>query len=612
MLNKIFKINYFSQQKLNQKKGAALLIVVVFFLIISVTVIVGSVGPVIADRKLAQNMIKSKSSYFTSEAGAEDALYRVKKGKQISNPEVMTLNDGSVSVTVNDSGGGEKEIVARGDVASDMRNIKTTVSTGEGYDFFYGAQVGEGGLEMENNTSVQGSGGASGNVYSNGPVIGTSNSNVTGNITAATSLAEDTQARSVVCNQDQIVGKTNPEIDFAQSFRPSDSKPLYKISLYIKKSGAPSSATIRIVSDNSGSPDSSSLATASLVSSLVTTNYGWIDVAFSSPANLVAGQTYWMVLDTSQDNSKYYVWCKDSNNGYGNGSAKYRQVWNSGAAWSSPLVGDLAFKTYLGSGSGLISSVTILGDARANSITDSNISGIAYCQTGSGNNKACNTSQPDPSVANMPISEANIDEWEAGAAAGGVITGNCGNGGVSGCNVLSDQTFSLGPKKIIGNLFLDGNETLNMTGALYVTGNITVGNNSRIRCDASFGASSCIIIAEGWIDARNNAIFSGSGQAGSYIMAISTIQGCNGGTQQSQCAPDNSAIKLDNNVTGAIFYTTNSMITLENNVNVKEVIGYKVKLKNNAIIRYETGILNANFTSGPSGGWNIKSWKEVE
>src|SRR3989344_1259336 len=254
-------INNYHSRRASGNKGAALLISVLFFLIISVTLVVGSVGTVITTKRISRNLIESKSSYFTSEAGTEDALYRIKKNKQISSPEFTTLNEMTVSVTVNDSGGGEKEIITMGD-SNNARNIRASVSTGQGYDFFYGAQVGEGGLEMENNASVQGVGGAMGNVYSNGPVTGSSGANVTGNLTVAISAIEDVQARSTVCNQDQIVGQTNPQIDFAQSFTASDSLPLYKISLYIKKVGSPSSRTLRVVNNNSGSPGTNLLDSA--------------------------------------------------------------------------------------------------------------------------------------------------------------------------------------------------------------------------------------------------------------------------------------------------------------------------------------------------------------
>jgi hypothetical protein len=465
---------------------------------------------------------------------------------------------------------------------------------------------------MQESSQVQGTGGAVGNVYSNGTVTGHNNAKVTGSLTVATSAVEDVQNRSTVCNQDQIVGQTDPQIDFAQSFTASDSLPLYKISLYIKKIETPSSRTIRIVDDVSDSPGENTLAISSLSSSLVTSNYGWVDITFSSPASLVNGETYWIVLDTDEDDDEYYIWCKDSNNGFGNGIAKYREDWDDGPAWSSPITGDLTFKTYIGGGPGIIDNVDVLVDARANTITNSNITGTAYCQTGSDNNKACDTSQPDPSIANMPISQGNIDQWKSDATVGGVIEGNCGNDGVAGCNILEDGTLSLGPKKIVGNLVLDNKRHLNITGVIYVTGRITVQNSSTMKCAASFGSNSCMVIADGPIRPYNNAAFNGSGQSGSYLMMLSTVEGCNGGIEQPECTTGNAGIYLDNNVTGAIFYTTDSMIFLDNSVNIKEAIGYKMYLNNSAIIRYESGLVNADFSSGPSGGWNIKSWKEIE
>ena len=69
----------------NANKGAAILIAVLFFLIVSTTIVIGSSGPVIAERKAAQNLIKSKASYFASEAGMEDVSYRIIKSKNYDN-----------------------------------------------------------------------------------------------------------------------------------------------------------------------------------------------------------------------------------------------------------------------------------------------------------------------------------------------------------------------------------------------------------------------------------------------------------------------------------------------------------------------------------------------
>lgn len=593
--------------------GAALTLAVLFFVIISLAIVLGSVNPVVRDFNTGQELIQSKLSYFTAEAGGEDAFYRLKSGKQISSPELTSLNGGSASVTVVTVSGNEKEITSNGTVSVNARNMKINLNTGVGSDFSYGAQVGEGGLVMNNNSSVEGTGGAVGNIYSNGPIVGASNTTVTGSATVATTIAEDNQARSLVCNADQDVARISPEVDFGQSFVPSDSKPLYKVSIYIKKSGSPGNQTIRIVADDgSGVPNTTTLASASLQQGLVSGSYGWVDVTFGTPANLVSGQTYWIILDDNGANgSNYWTWCKDSNNGLGNGVAKYRASWNSGSAWSSAITGDLAFKTYLGAGPGTMSSVSVGIDANANTVTGSTVTGNLYCQTGFGNNKACNTSQPDPSPLNMPISDGNIAQWKDDATAGGVITGDCGDGGVAGCNVPDGGSLSIGPKKIVGNLTLTNSRTLNLTGVLYVTGTVNISNNAIVKCDVSFGADSCILVADGSIDINNNGVISGSGQAGSYMLVLSTISGCNG-SGGTGCASGSSGINLGNNVTGGIFYTTNSMILISNNVDVKAVVGYKLQLSNNAEIEYEQGVADTTFSSGPGGGWNVKNWSEIQ
>ncbi|MBI5816965.1 MAG: hypothetical protein HZB09_00905 [Candidatus Yonathbacteria bacterium] len=586
-------------------RGAALTLAVLFFVLISIAIVMGSVNPVVRDFNSGSELINSKLSYFTAEAGDEDAIYRVKKGKQISNPEVTTLNGGSVSVAVADIDSSNKEVTSNSTVYSLVRNVKTVLNAGVGSDFAYGAQVGEGGLVMGQNSEIEGTGGAVGNVYSNGPIVGSNGAKITGSATVATSLALDNQAQSTVCNQDNIVGQTNPQIDFAQSFVPSDSKPIYKVSLYIKKVGSsnPPTAYVKIVSDNAGSPSTTSLASATLSASLVTTSYGWVDVTFSSPFTVTAGQTYWLLLDAGQSSSKYWVWCSDSNNGLGNGVGKYKQDWTSGSGSWTQITGDLDFKIYLGAGPGTIDNVSVGGNAYANMITNSTITGTPYCQTGSGNNKACNTSQADPAPLNMPLSQGNIDQWETDAATGGTITGDY--------TVSSD--VSLGPKKITGDLVMtSNNKTLTVTGVLYVQGNVNVSNGSTIKCDVSFGADSCVLVADGWINPSNNAVLSGSGQSGSYVLMISTVQGCNGGNQLPQCTTANSAIDIGNNATGAIFYTTNSMITLENGVELTSVVGYKLNLNNNAEIKYQLGVANTNFASGPGGGWNVKTWNEVQ
>jgi hypothetical protein len=616
-MNKFFKKQNSCSKKLMQPiklkadTGQAMMAVVVIFLFISI--IIGANASVIALAEVKQEkvLLNSKKSYFLTEAGIEDAVYRIKNGKNISVSETIITAEGQVDTSISDVLG-NKEIVASADINGNIRKVETFLSSTFGFDFFYGAQVGEGGIEMNENSRVEGADGAAGNIYSNGPIVGEQGAIITGDATVATGVEEDNGASSLVCNEDQIVGQSDPEIDFAQSFKPSDSKPLAKVSLYIKKVGSPGDRKILLVADDNGSPDTSKLSEGKLFSSLVGTDYAWIDVVFSNPANLTANQTYWIVLDAKQDQNKYWVWCKDKNNGFGNGVAKYSEDWDNDP-WIN-VAGDLNFKTHLGAGISFLDTVTVNGTARANTIKDSAIGGDAYYQS-IANSTVGGNSYPgssDPPLLNMPISQANIDQWKIDASAGGDNNSECG--GDSPCDHTVSENEDLGPIKITGDLLMTNpNKILTVDGTIYVQGNIDISNGSTIQCSTSYGADSCVVFSDGWIHIKNNGAFSGSGQSGSYIMLLTTLA-CDGSSSSPPCdeSHHNGAIDVHNQATGAIFYASDGLIHLHNGVNVTEVIAYKLELDNNAVITYETGVANSNFSSGPGGSWNLASWKEVE
>ena len=601
--SKYFFLNLKSGQAL--KGGQVMMTTVVIFLFISIAIMSTAAVSAAKGAKVNTILLASKKSYFLAESGMDDAIFRIKNGKQISASETITTASGQVTTDISDISGG-KQITSEGDTSSHIRRLQIDLSKATyGFEFFFGAQVGEGGLEMDQNSRIEGAGAAVGNIYSNGAITGENGATITGDATVATGLEEGgALMRSTTCNEDQIVGQVNPEIDFAQSFDATVSKPLSKISLYIKKVGNPSNRNIRIVADSAGEPDVTELSSGTLQTSLVGANYAWIDVVFSSPANLVSGQTYWIVLDARRDASKYWVWCRDKNNGFGNGIAKYSEDWDDDP-WNA-IVGDLTFKTYLGAGISSIDNIDILGTAKANTINDSDIGVDAYYQTIS-NTTVGGSSYPgstDPPLLSMPISDANIASWVADAEAGGTISGDH--------SVAVDE--SLGPVKITGNLlFPVNNKTLTITGTVYVEGDIDIDNGSTIICDSAYGDNSCIVFSDGWIHISNNGQFAGSGDPNSYIMLLSTLD-CDGSSSAPPCddADHNGAIDIHNQADGAIIYANNGLINLHNGVNVTEVTAYKLRLDNTATVTYEQGLANADFSSGPGGSWELSDWEEVE
>ena len=189
----------------------------------------------------------------------------------------------------------------------------------------------------------------------------------------------------------------------------------------------------------------------------------------------------------------------------------------------------------------------------------------------------------------LPISDQQIADWKSEAEDGGVITGNFTLG--------NNATVSKGPVKITGDLNFGNGATLNITGTIYVQGNINFGNNNIIRLDNAYGSLGGVIIIDGTISTGNGSALSGSGQPGSYLLVLSTNI-------------SDTAINVNNNATGAIFYTTVGGISVNNNVQVKELTGYKIILRNNAIIQYDSGLANVFFSDGPGGSWEVLSWEE--
>ena len=200
---------------------------------------------------------------------------------------------------------------------------------------------------------------------------------------------------------------------------------------------------------------------------------------------------------------------------------------------------------------------------------------------------------------NMPILQEQIDKWKVEAEAGGITN----------VNVAINGSQSLGPAQIgtiasPKNLTVSNGAQLTITGTIFVTGNILIDNNATVELDSShYGASGGILMASGGIVVNNNVILRGSGQLGSYLLILS---------ESASLDEVNPAILVRNNAQGAIFYTSQGLIVLNNNMSAREVTGYKVQINNNAEVQYEAGLASSFFTSGTGGSWKVTQWREIK
>jgi len=259
-----------------------------------------------------------------------------------------------------------------------------------------------------------------------------------------------------------------------------------------------------------------------------------------------------------------------------------------------------------------ITNSAVARNAYADTIIDSSITKDAYYVssiTGStvgGLTIATSSTPQDLPDIPLPISDSDIGVWENIAAAGGVHSSPCPY-------VIDDITISIGPLKIDCDLTIQGDADVTLTGPVWVAGDIDLKNNVIVRLPPSYGASSEVLIADNPSDritsskiiTQNNAITMGSGSGGSYIIFISQ-------NNSSELGGNETAIFPQNNATNSVLYAAHGEILLQNNAGLKEATAYLIHMKNNAVLLYETGLEEVVFSSGPGGGYDIASWKEVE
>lgn len=137
-----------------------LVLAIIFVLGVSITVLT------LGQQKISGNIIKSTQAYYTAEAGIEDALLRLTQAKVWSSPYNLSVGDTLATIEISDIIGGSRTITSKGDFLNRIRKTQIVYQiSSQKISFYYGAQIGDGGMEMGNNARI------GGNVFSNGSVI---------------------------------------------------------------------------------------------------------------------------------------------------------------------------------------------------------------------------------------------------------------------------------------------------------------------------------------------------------------------------------------------------------------------------------------------------------
>jgi len=207
-------------------------------------------------------------------------------------------------------------------------------------------------------------------------------------------------------------------------------------------------------------------------------------------------------------------------------------------------------------------------------------------------------SSPNPTVGGtkkegedlIPLPNFDAAAWEAAA--------NINSDPIIGDHTLIG-TVSFGPRKVVGNLTVDRNANLTVTGPIYVTGNILIENRAELFLDESYGSGGTVVTAEGTFEFEGNTeVYGTSATPKGYMMAASTSTSL-------------TAIELNSNESQElILYAVNGTLVLNSNADVVSLAGEGIHLNSFANINYDLGITSYTFSAGGSGGFVISSWEE--
>lgn len=534
-----------------------------------------------------------------AEAGIDKAVASLNASGGVFNGEPETsLGPGSYSVVITDKNALTKKITATGFIPNKtnpktQKTIELEISKGTGASFKYGVQVGDGGLIVGNNSRVNGS------IYSNGNITLANNATITGDTYAAGGIApianQENDCVSPNCS-DYTFGKNiNGEnrLDVAQSFRPTITSTINKVSLKLKKVGSPPNITVRILGDSANRPDKDNrLSSGTLYSNLVSTQYGFTDIILTTPAALQAESNYWIVIDTSSDDTNYWSWSQDAGLSYSRGQAKWSPNWQAAnPSWNNINTGDMDFKVFMGGTATYINGangVVIGGDAHANTLRDLSIGKAAFYQVSENiTAQSYFPNSTDPVPLSMPLSSAVISQWKNEAENLAVTTGN-----------ITTCPASL-RGKYLGNVTLPNNCTVTIVdGPVWIAGSLTLSGGNIVKLSSDYQSTSGYLIVDQQVILNNNNSIQGSGSAGSYLVLISEFNSRDDPEQKY-------AVDVQNNGNTGIVYANLGTIRISNNNNMTEVTGWRLQLENNVVINYDQGLATTFFSSGPSGSFTI-------
>ena len=284
---------------------------------------------------------------------------------------------------------------------------------------------------------------------------------------------------------------------------------------------------------------------------------------------------------------------------------------------------------------GIIDDCIVMGDAHADRIRKSEVSGGCYYGSELKDSNCGDEypSEQQPAVTSMP--EFDLDFWRAEALKGGLI--------IDKVEIKEDS--ELGPVKIEGDLKIDKEVTLTLNGPVWVTKKIEIKDDAVIQINPIYGDLSMVILGDGepkggeeigwgeewpteednWFEGSGRSGKSGcksSGSSGGRIKIADDVAVHGTGEQGSyvifvSTSTKSPAIEAKKRTSGAIYMAPNSSVKLKDESAAVAVAAKCVEVGKKGVIGYDefglpAQIRIATYNNG-NPRWKIDpgSWREL-
>lgn len=162
------------RNKLSHRGQASLVLVLILGLVSMMSVLASSTLSV-SNVQIEDTITDTNQAWYAAWSGIDEIMYRLRAHQEFGESYSVGLNlANGATVSASVTGDSNQKIVKSSGFAKGIvKNLEVTIaSSSSKASFVFAAQAGEGGFELEGNTTVTGNNGLPGNVYSNGSVLG--------------------------------------------------------------------------------------------------------------------------------------------------------------------------------------------------------------------------------------------------------------------------------------------------------------------------------------------------------------------------------------------------------------------------------------------------------